>query len=135
MKSVPHIRPQADLVSEERKHTVAMQAFFRIMEAWQVPDQEAAILLGSPSRTTFYAWKKGECAKLRRDTLERVSYVLGIYKALQILFPTPERADAWIRASNAQFGGKSALDHALAGNVNDLYQVRTYLDYVRGGHS
>jgi hypothetical protein len=135
MKSVPHIRPRAELVCEERKHTVAMKAFFRIMEAWHVSDQQASILLGSPSRTTFYAWKKGECGKLRRDTLERVSYVLGIYKALQILFPTPERADAWIRTSNAQFGGKSALEHMLAGNVSDLYQMRSYLDYVRGGRS
>ena len=72
---------------------------------------------------------------LGRDVLERVSYVLGIYKALQILFPDPGQADAWPAASNQAFGGRSALDRMLGGNVADLYEVRKYLDHVRGGGS
>jgi hypothetical protein len=67
--------------------------------------------------------------------LERISYVLGIYKALQILLPDPARADAWVRASNGAplFAGRSALERMLAGNVSDLYAVRSYLDAERGG--
>jgi hypothetical protein len=67
-----------------------------------------------------------------RDSLERISYVLGIFKALQVLFPVPQIADDWVRQPNNApiFGGASALDRMLAGNVCDLYVVRKYLDIV-----
>lgn len=110
----------------------AKRAFFRIMDAWQVDDADARTLLGMPSRTTFYAWKKGGGSKLKPDTLERISYVLGIYKALQLLFPNPGQADRWMRQPNAAFGGRSALEHSLGGQVTDLAHVRRYLDFVRG---
>ena len=61
-----------------------------------------------------------------------MSYVLGIYKALQLLFPSPRQADAWMCKPNEAFGGGTALDHALGGNVTDLADVRRYLDAVRG---
>ena len=66
--------------------------------------------------------------------LERISYVLGIYKALQILIPDEARADAWIATPNTAplFGGHSALERMLGGNVGDLYAVRQYLDAQRG---
>jgi hypothetical protein len=66
------------------------------------------------------------------DTLRRISYVLGIYKAIQILFQDPGMADRWIREPNRFFAGKSALDRMLAGDVADLYVVREYLDAARG---
>ncbi|MGB5810000.1 MAG: MbcA/ParS/Xre antitoxin family protein [Polyangiales bacterium] len=113
-------------------HDVVKRGFFRIMDAWGVRDGDAQVLLGQPSRTTFYAWKKGKGGKLAHDTLERVSYVLGIYKALQLLFPNPAQADAWVGKPNDAFGGQSALAHALGGRVVDLAQVRQYLDFVRG---
>ena len=113
-------------------HDAVKRGFFRIMDAWQVRDADAQVLLGKPSRTTFYAWKKGEGGKLSHDTLERVSYVLGIYKGLQLLFSTPGQADGWMKKPNAAFGGRSALEHALGGRVVDLAQVRQYLDFVRG---
>jgi uncharacterized protein (DUF2384 family) len=113
-------------------HDAVKRGFFRIMDAWEVRDSDAQVLLGRPSRTTFYAWKKGEGGKLSHDTLERVSYVLGIYKALQLLFSNPDQADAWMKRPNAAFGGQSALEHALGGRVVDLAHVRQYLDFVRG---
>lgn len=113
-------------------HAAAKRAFFRIMDAWEVRDADALVLLGKPSRTTFYAWKKGEGGKLPHDTLERVSYVLGIYKALQLLFSNPEQADGWMKKPNEAFGGRSGLQHALGGRVVDLAHVRQYLDFVRG---
>ena len=113
-------------------HGAVKRGFFRIMDAWEVRDSDAQVLLGRPSRTTFYAWKKGEGGKLSHDTLERVSYVLGMYKALQLLFSNPGQADAWMKTPNAAFGGRSALEHALGGRVVDLAHVRQYLDFVRG---
>ena len=79
--------------------------------------------------------KQPEKATLPRDTLERLSNLLGIYKSLQILLPDAAAADAWVRQPNsaAPFGGRSALQRMLAGNVSDLHLVRRYLDGVRGG--
>ena len=92
-------------------------------------------MLGSPPRSTFYKWKQGENVTLPHDVLERISYIFGIYAALQVLLPKPEAADAWIKKPNSAplFGGKSALDRMLSGQVADLYVVRQYLDAQRGG--
>lgn len=127
--------PAAKTLDLDRASGAAKRAFFRVAQLWGVTNEEAIVLLGRPSRTTFFAWKKGEGGTLSRDTLERVSYLLGIYKALQLLFPNPAQADAWVRRPNTQFGGRSALDRMLGGNVADLHAVRAYLDHVRGGLS
>lgn len=113
----------------------ALRAFFRIAELWRLSVDEQIRLLGSPSRSTYFKWKKEGVRQLPRDTLERISYILGIYKALQILLPDPEAADAWVRKPNAAplFAGRSALERMLSGNVADLYVVRQYLDAQLGG--
>ncbi len=91
-------------------------------------------MLGIASRSTFFKWRRERNPRLPRDTLERLSYLLGIYKSLQILLPDPKLADAWIRKPNtaAPFGGRSALERMLSGQVADLYVVRQYLDAERG---
>ena len=115
----------------------ALRTFFRIADAWGLTTDEARRLLGDPPRSTFFLWKKSGEQQLSRDTLERISYILGIYKALQILIPDAAAADAWIRKPNAAplFGGKPALERMLSGNVADLYVVRQFLDAQRGGWS
>lgn len=112
----------------------ALRAFFRIADAWALKNTEARRLLGDPPESTFYKWKKQRDGAPGRDVVERISYLLGIFKALELLFPDPTRADAWIRRPNAAapFGGGSALDRMLSGNVADLYVVRSYLDAKRG---
>lgn len=113
-----------------------LRAFFNIARDWGLATDEQMVLLGSPGRSTFFKWKAApESAELKRDTLERLSYLLGIYKALQILLPDAAAADAWVKKPNTApgFGGKSALDRMLGGNVADLVAVRQYLDAQRGG--
>ena len=122
--------------SPEQLAASGLRAFSRIAAAWQLSVDEQLRLLGQPPRSTFFAWRREpERASLPRDTLERLSYLLGIWKSLQILLPEPEAADAWLRRPNQApaFGGKSALERMLAGNVSDLHAVRIYLDGVRGG--
>jgi hypothetical protein len=115
----------------------ALRAFFRIAEAWGLTVEEQVRLLGEPARSTYYRWKKEGARQLSRDTLERISYVLGIYKALQILLPDPGVADGWVRRPNRAplFGGQTALERMVSGNVADLYLVRQYLDAQLGGWS
>lgn len=113
-----------------------LRAFFNIARDWGLNTEQQMVLLGSPGRSTFFKWKSAtESADLKRDNLERLSYILGIYKALQVLLPSAAAADAWIKKPNSApwFGGKSALDRMLGGNVADLVAVRQYLDARRGG--
>ena len=123
-------------VSPERMAAAGLRAFSRVAQAWGLSVDEQLALLGQPPRSTYFAWRKcPEKAALSRDTLERLSNILGIYKSLQILLPEPAAADAWVRQANSAlpFGGRSALERMLAGNVSDLNLVRRYLDGVRGG--
>ena len=123
-------------IAPERLAAAGLRAFARIAEAWGLSVDEQLRLLGQPPRSTYFAWRKQpDKASLSRDTLERLSNLLGIYKSLQILLPDTAAADAWVRQPNsaAPFGGRSALERMLAGNVSDLNLVRRYLDGVRGG--
>ena len=110
-----------------------MRAFFAIASDWNVSNDEARALLGYPGRATFFNWKNGTVSKVPHDTLQRLSYILGIYKALQILYRRPDLADSWIRRPNGAFGGQSALERMTGGDVTDLAEVRNHLDAVRGG--
>lgn len=113
--------------------STGMRAFFAIAEAWGLSVEQATNLLGRPSKATFHRWKRGEVGVLKHDTLQRLSYVLGIYRALQILYSQPGMADSWVKRPNEAFGGASALDRLLGGDIADLAAVRNYLDAVRGG--
>lgn len=110
----------------------ALRTFFRIADAWGLKEQDQMHLLGLDKRSTFQSWKRGAVAVIPKDALERISYVMGIYKALQILLP--KTANDWIHKPNKipVFGGQSALDRMASGNVADLYVVRQYLDAQRG---
>ncbi len=134
MATIAHARAAKPEVPDDFA-APALRAFFRVAERWGLNTAQQRTLLGSPPSSTFFKWKKEQGGALSRDVLERISYVLGIYKALQILLPEPERADRWVHAPNAAplFGGEPALKRMLAGNVGDLYAVRAYLDAERGG--
>jgi len=123
-------------ISPERLAAAGLRAFERIAQAWGLSVDEQLCLLGAPPRSTYFAWRKQpDKAAMPRDTLERLSNILGIYKSLQILLLDAAAADAWVRKPNSAllFGGRSALARMLAGNVSDLNLVRRYLDGVRGG--
>jgi hypothetical protein len=128
---VPSDRP----VTAADMAQAGLRTFFRIAALWDLNVDEQITLLGSPGRSTYFKWKRDGAESLPRDVLERISYILGIYKDLQLLLPVESAADAWVREPNdAQpFGGGSALDRMLSGNVADLYEVRRYLDGERGG--
>jgi hypothetical protein len=113
----------------------ALRTFFRIAKLWALSIDEQMTLLGVTSRSTFFKWKRVQDVILPKDTLERISYIFGIYKALQILLPDEQAADTWLRKPNAAplFGGQSALSRMLSGHVSDLYVVRQYLDAQRSG--
>lgn len=111
----------------------ALRAFFGLASAWGLSELEQMRLLGLASSATLHAWNAGRVSKMSGDTLERISYLLGIFEAINVLIPDNKRADAWMRAPNKAplFGGRSALDRMTSGNLGDLYAVRQYLDAQR----
>lgn len=122
-------------IDRENLSGPALRAFFRIAQLWSLSNDEQMILLGISARSTYYKWKKNTDVVLSRDTLERISYILGIYKSLQILLPDKKLADEWVKQPNSAplFDGRSALDLMMSGRVADLFIVRQYLDAERGG--
>jgi hypothetical protein len=110
-----------------------LRAAFRLFAHWQLDDMQARTLLGQPAARTFGRWKTGEVSSIPHDTARRLSYLMGIHKALRHLFKDPERTYAWVHRDNEALGGQSALARMLAGDVTDLAAVRDYLDAERGG--
>ena len=108
------------------------RAVVQLFERWELSDAQAAVLLGDMSPRTWTRWKRGDIARLQRDLKTRLSNLMGIHKALRIIFTAPEQGYGWIRRPNTRFDGQSALDVMLNGEITDLMRVRHYLDAERG---
>jgi hypothetical protein len=112
-----------------------MRSFFRIGQTWDLSVDEQRGLLGWPAASTYYKYKAGEVGTLSYDMLTRISLLLGIYKALHILYPDASLADRWVKLPNSNpiFGGKPALSLMVDGGIDGLTQTRRLLDARRGG--
>lgn len=113
-----------------------LPAIFAIFSQWRLIGAQQMTLLGLSNEKTLYNWKsQPEKAKLTRDLLERASYILGIYKSLEVLLPDQALADQWLATPNDNplFNGTAPVDRLLAGQVTDLAMVRNFLDAERGG--
>lgn len=122
-----------ELFTEEEKR--AMQgAVLALFQRWDLNDQDAAVLLGGISVRTYQRWKHGSGASatpIAVDLASRMSNLLGIHKALRLLFSEKERGYGWIKRPNEAFAGRSALEIMLGGQLTDLMRVRRYLDSQR----
>ncbi len=119
--------------SEEAKARAGLTFFFSLAQEWGLSPDEQRILLGNPGRTTFYKWRREKCGALSRDTFDRLSHLIGIYKALNILY-SDNSALEWVKNSNHHplFNGRSPLQHLLRGGLSEIIEVRGYLDWARG---
>ena len=130
--------PLVDLNSRaerERLSASGLKGFFNIMERWQVRDEDARALLGGVSNGPYYELKRAPADKvLESDRLLRVSYLIGIFKALHILH-SRALADQWVRLPNTNrlFAGDTPLAYLVRGGLPALQTVRRLLDARRGG--
>lgn len=118
----------------ERLSKSALNGFFRLAEAWKLRDEEARELLGGLSSSAFYEWKKNPDRVLEVDRITRISYLIGIYKALHILYGD-KLADEWVSLPNRNviFAGRTPLAYMQAGGLLAMQTVRKLLDARRGG--
>jgi hypothetical protein len=120
--------------TQERLSAAALRAFFKLAEAWEVRDEAARQLLGGVSHGVFYQMKRGQKKILDQDKLTRISLLLGIFKALNVLYGR-KLADAWVNLpnSNPMFAGETPLAYVIKGGVPALMRTRQLLDARRGG--
>src|SRR6185312_1291131 len=121
------------LETRERLSQSAVDGFFAITDKWELPIEKAGELLGGMPRSSVYKLKTAG-GTLRQDELTRISYIVGIYKALHILLPS-ELADNWMTEPNDNFlfGGRSPIEYIVRAGIPGLHQVRSLLDAARGG--
>lgn len=125
--------------NRRRLSGAGLRAFLNIARVWALSERGKLSVLGFPSRSTFHNWvakaEGGRALTLPADTLLRISAVLGIYKALRILFEDEDTGIAWLRAPNAApcFGGQRPIDLVTGGTQDGILLVRRYLDAWRGG--
>ena len=124
----------SDVDDRRRLSPAAVRAFLNIMKHWRVRDEDARVLLGGVSNGTFYQWKQGSAKLLEQDRLVRISYLIGIFKSLNLLFSEP-LADRWVHLENTNeiFAGRTPLAYMLRGGPPAMDVVRRLLDARRGG--
>ena len=111
----------------------AIATALNILEQWSLSRDQQCAVLGIAERS-WYQWKRNPPARVGGDTLERVSYILGIWKALRQLFPSHDSYKRWPHLENSAppFGGNPPVDRMTSGHVGDLYVIRSWLDGWRG---
>lgn len=103
-----------------------------LARVWGLSDAEARILLGDMPARSWARWKQGVIGRIDRDLRMRMAHLMGIHKGLRHLFRDPARGYAWLRKPNKAFGGASALEIMLRGEMADLALMREWLDAERG---
>jgi hypothetical protein len=127
---MPYISEQFDFNTRSK---VGLKTFFNIARVWNLSPKEEAILLGLPNQDTLAEMRdERNSSIITEETLLRVSYVLGVYKQLNTLFPIPENADQWLSLTNSAplFDGESALSFLLKNPDKHLPQLLGYLRNV-----
>ena len=120
--------------ARERLSAPALKAFFNIMARWKVKDEDARALLGGVTNGPFYEWKKHPERVLDTDRLTRVSYLIGIFKALRILH-SRTLANEWVHLPNNNpiFAGQMPLTYMVRGGLPAMQTLRRLLDARRAG--
>lgn len=123
----------SQLETRERLSQSAVDGFFAIMDKWGIPIERAGDLLGGMPRSTIYKLKSA-AGTLRQDELTRISYIVGIYKALHILLPD-DLADRWVTRPNDNplFRSQTPVEYMVRAGIPGLQQVRSLVDAARGG--
>jgi hypothetical protein len=132
------VLPDLSRLEERRRLSpAALKALFNIVDRWKIRDEDARELLGGISNGAYYQLKKNPRApgkSLDQDKLVRISYLIGIFKSLNILY-SQRLADQWMLLlnNNPIFGGRTPLDYILRGGTPAMDMVRRLLDARRGG--
>ena len=130
---MPELAAQVDLHSRGSRERLAKMVV-SLLDHWSLPlnDQAALLGLSGLSRSTIARYRRGEPLADSADLLARAGHLLGIHKALRIMFPHDlDLAYRWVSAPNRRFGDRAPLEIMKQG-FEGLLAVRRYLDFERG---
>ena len=125
--------PQVDLRSRASRERLA-KLVVALLDHWRLPlpDQAALLGLSAHSRSTIARYRKGEPFADSADLIARAGHLLGIHKALRILFPHErDLAYRWVTTANRRFGA-TPLEIMKRHGYEGILAVRRYLDFERG---
>ena len=139
--SAPEMVSPRDMGPSHRKRLSGpgLRSFLAIADLWGLSEKDRLAVLGQPSRSAYYGWVRkaqdGADLTLGVDVLLRISAVLGIHKALAILFLDPAEALRWLRGAHrgVPFAGQAPMALVTSGTQDGLLTLRRYLDAWRGG--
>ena len=126
------LAPDGDPKITDNQVAAAGRAIVNLFRHWQINDAEALKLLGGMAPQVWAKWKTGDIDRPELDVQFRMVILIEIHKALRCIFSDPDRGYAWIRKPNKAFDGKSALDVMMSGKIEDMADIRNYLDIERG---
>jgi hypothetical protein len=117
-----------------RLSRVALRAYKRLVERWELTGQQAAALIDVSTSTWERLKQEGRDKSLSQDQLTRISALVGIYKGLHLLF-ADDMADRWLKLDNKGplFARMSPIESMMKGGIPQMLEVRRYIDAVRGG--
>ena len=130
----PAPAPRTDLHSRASRERLARMVA-QLLEHWRLSAVDQATLLGlsANSRSTVARYRRGEPLADSPDLLARAGHLLGIHKALRILFPRDlDLVYRWVSAPNRRFGGEAPLAVMRRHGYEGILAVRRYLDFERG---
>jgi hypothetical protein len=116
-------------IDSSRVAATAAEIALSLGDRWELTDEELATLLGFRSPRALQRWRKRPPRSLRRDTLERISYLAHTYRSLIQIFGGPAGEKEWLRGVNTgiPFRGQSPLQYLLQGQVTHLIDTHRYL--------
>jgi transcriptional regulator with XRE-family HTH domain len=125
--------PEVDLHARTSRERLARMVV-ALLDQWDLAPNDQAVLLGlsTQSRSTIARYRRGEPLADSADLLARAGHLLGIHKALRILFPHDrDLAYRWVTTLNRRFGA-TPLDVMKQHGYEGILAVRRYLDFERG---
>jgi hypothetical protein len=125
--------PDTDLHARGSRERLARMVI-SLLDHWNLSPNDQAVLLGlsTQSRSSVARYRRGEPLADSADLLARAGHLLGIHKALRILFPHDrDLAYRWVSTPNRRFG-TSPLEVMKRHGYEGILAVRRYLDFERG---
>ena len=125
------VAEKGEAISQDR--TALAKMVMALFDHWKLSTGDQATLLGlAPSnRAALSSYRRGKPIGTSRDQYERVVHLLGIHKALRLLFPqNRELVYGWMTTRNRAFENLTPLEVIRKSGFAGLLMVRSYLDHA-----
>ncbi len=117
------------------------RALLRLARAWRLTSAQQRAVLGGVAPATWLTWRmqarRGRVVVLPEVVLLRLSLLLGVATALQVLLNSDRDVVRWLRRRNRPLvrGGRTPIAVITAASLDDLARLRRSLGAMAAGRS